>query len=282
MIFPATELRGLKMKKENKIPDQWQTPQWLFDELNSEFSFDIDLCATQENTKCHIWYKDYLNDVQIEKTYLTPRVATMREYQEIGNANYVCFMNPPYYNPRPFIEKAWEDSKHCKIICLVKCDPSTKWWATFWDYETKCWGKYCDGKGITAYYEGDDYCPVCKGSGTYSGPKPGCEVRYFPKRIQFDPPQQLIESGEVFLVNTKNGRKKWVQKCCENSSDYLNRRGYTLSDGFCRDGRVVIYLPDGEGTRSSVNCPKCKGKGYKELSGPTFPSALIIMDRRGL
>lgn len=36
------------------------------------------------------------------------------------------------------------------------------------------------------------------------------------------------------------------------------------------------------GSGYSEKCRSCKGKGYKELSGPTFSSALIIMDRRGL
>lgn len=127
-----------------KLSDEWETPQELFDELNKEFNFDIDLCATRENSKCDAYYVDYLN------------------------ANYidwdVGFMNPPYSNPKPFIEKAWEDSKHCKIVCLVKCDPSTKWWATFWQYVPN----------------------IPRG---YRGSKPGCEVRFFPKRIKFTPPK---------------------------------------------------------------------------------------------
>ena len=186
-----------------KLSDQWQTPDWLFQELNNEFHFDIDLCATEDNHKCKNWCHDYL---AFEARDLAP----------------TCFMNPPYSNPKPFIEKAWEDSKHCKIVCLVKCDPSTQWWATFWQYS----GPW------------------------YRGPKPGCQVRFVPKRIQFDPPQQLIDSGEVW----KEGRK-WVQKCNHKGSEIDN-----------------IPIP----------CVKCKRKGYKELSGPTFPSALLIFDRREL
>jgi len=146
------------------ISDQWQTPDWLFEELNKEFQFDIDLCATKENSKCPIWYNDYLKN-KCE--------GTRKDGCYVRGIGYVdalsnAFMNPPYSNPRPFIEKAWEDSKHCKIVCLVKCDPSTKWWATFWNYEDV----FLDG-GLCAL----------------EGPKPGCEVRFFPKRIKFDPPK---------------------------------------------------------------------------------------------
>lgn len=36
--------------------DLWATPQWLFDELDKEFHFTIDVCATQENAKCQKFY----------------------------------------------------------------------------------------------------------------------------------------------------------------------------------------------------------------------------------
>lgn len=36
--------------------DEWATPQWLFDELNNEFDFTLDACATDENHKCTNYY----------------------------------------------------------------------------------------------------------------------------------------------------------------------------------------------------------------------------------
>lgn len=217
------------------MSNEWCTPDWLFKELNKEFNFDIDLCATRENSKCDTYCTDYLNNEyqQISEPFLHPGkiVFESREplpFEKLLGAyredNFVCFMNPPYSNPKPFIEKAWEDSKHCKIVCLVKCDPSTKWWSTFWDYDNKS-----------------------------RGSKPGCKVRFFPKRIQFDPPMELVTSGGVWKL-----KNKWVQKC-EN----------------CIEGTVPS-----EGWGSGHFCHSCKGKSYKPLSGPNFSCALIIMDRR--
>lgn len=34
----------------------WETPQELFDELNKEFEFNLDACATSGNAKCHQFY----------------------------------------------------------------------------------------------------------------------------------------------------------------------------------------------------------------------------------
>ncbi len=130
--------------------DSWETPQWLFDELDAEFHFDADLCCTQYNNKCCIGVTSYF------------------EYEPYQGS--VNFMNPPYSNPRPFIEKAWDDSRFCKIVCLVKCDPSTRWWATFWNY--------LDIE--------DNYRQTVHRK---AGPKDGCEVRFFPKRIKFTPPE---------------------------------------------------------------------------------------------
>lgn len=31
--------------------DEWSTPQYFFDELNKDFSFTLDVCATDQNTK---------------------------------------------------------------------------------------------------------------------------------------------------------------------------------------------------------------------------------------
>ena len=36
--------------------DLWETPQALFDELNSEFHFSLDVCAIPENAKCEKYY----------------------------------------------------------------------------------------------------------------------------------------------------------------------------------------------------------------------------------
>ena len=36
--------------------DEYETPQALFDALNAEFSFDVDVCATDDNHKCRTYY----------------------------------------------------------------------------------------------------------------------------------------------------------------------------------------------------------------------------------
>jgi phage N-6-adenine-methyltransferase len=215
-------------KKDYHSPSNcWQTPQWLFDELHAEFNFDIDLCATEENSKV----------IKLGlATYCEDYLQTDLSMFEFNSA----FMNPPYSNPKPFIEKTWEDSKHCKIVCLVKCDPSTKWWATFWNYNDVIW----------------EQGTALQHTVTKRGPKPGCEVRFFPKRIKFDPPAGNPIMEPCFYCRGLGQVEKIFH-------------GYNL--GHYTTGEIE-------------QCGICDGAKElkKSLSGPTFPSALIIMDRRNI
>ena len=41
--------------------DDWETPQWIFDELDREFHFTLDPCASVFNHKCEKNYTKYEN-----------------------------------------------------------------------------------------------------------------------------------------------------------------------------------------------------------------------------
>lgn len=135
---------------ENKQSDAWETPKWLFDELDSEFDFVIDLCATRDNTKKLDFCEDYLD-----------YVASEQQYQ-------CAFMNPPYSNPKPFIVKAWEDSKYHKIVILVPNTIKT------------C--KYIDILDENA------------GQGTFRKWKRGVEIRDLSRRTRFTHPHKQSSS----------------------------------------------------------------------------------------
>jgi phage N-6-adenine-methyltransferase len=94
--------------------DDWETPQWLFDELNKEFDFDLDVCATRENKKCRNFYAKELNGLK-------------QSWQG------VCWMNPPYGREiGKWIKKAYEESlKGSTVVCLLPARTDTKW---FHDY----------------------------------------------------------------------------------------------------------------------------------------------------
>ena len=74
--------------------DLWSTPQDLFDELNKEFNFDIDVCALPENAKC--------------ERYFSPQIDGLSQKWE-----GVCWCNPPYGREiGKWVEKAYKDAKN--------------------------------------------------------------------------------------------------------------------------------------------------------------------------
>ena len=59
--------------------DEWATPQGVFDSLDAEFHFNLDPCATEDNTKCDLFYTKEQNG--LEKSWggtecsVIPRIA---------------------------------------------------------------------------------------------------------------------------------------------------------------------------------------------------------------
>jgi phage N-6-adenine-methyltransferase len=91
--------------------DEWYTPQDFYDEVNKEFMFTTDVCATHENAKCkHYFTKD--DD------------GLMQEWKG------VCWMNPPYGRVIGHWVKKAHDSK-CTVVALLPARTDTKW---FHDY----------------------------------------------------------------------------------------------------------------------------------------------------
>lgn len=58
--------------------NDWETPQWLFDELNDEFHFTLDPCASHENAKCNKYYTEEDNGL-------------LKDWHD-----EIVFCNPPY------------------------------------------------------------------------------------------------------------------------------------------------------------------------------------------
>lgn len=89
----------------------WETPPDLFDELDAEFSFDLDVCALPENAKC--------------AKYFTPEDDGL-DQEWTGT----CWMNPPYGREiKRWIKKASESG--VAVVCLLPARTDTAW---FHDY----------------------------------------------------------------------------------------------------------------------------------------------------
>lgn len=92
--------------------DLWATPQSFFNQLNTEFKFNLDPCATPENAKC--------------KKFFTKEVDGLR--QSWGGYNVFC--NPPYGRELPqWVQKAYEESKkpNTTVVMLIPARTDTKY-----------------------------------------------------------------------------------------------------------------------------------------------------------
>lgn len=95
--------------------DDWETPQNLFDLLNSYFKFTLDVCALPGNAKC--------------ERYFTPEIDGLNQDWS-ANKSDVIWLNPPYGREIvKWIKKAYESSlKGVTVVCLVPSRTDTKWW----------------------------------------------------------------------------------------------------------------------------------------------------------
>lgn len=92
--------------------NEWATPQKLFDDLDREFQFTLDVAATPENAKCDKYYTQEDNGL-------------IRDWSDS-----VCWMNPPYGgHTGKWIKKAYEESqKGATIVCLIVSSTDRSYW----------------------------------------------------------------------------------------------------------------------------------------------------------
>lgn len=124
----------------------WETPQWLFDELNKEFGpFELDVCASSKNAKCYYYcgppWESY--DDGLETDWHKPKSVMVKG----GNSKQLlvmdtsvhnwrpkaCWMNPPYGREiGKWVKKAYEESqKGCLVVALLPSRTDTQWFHTY-------------------------------------------------------------------------------------------------------------------------------------------------------
>ena len=84
--------------------DYWETPQSFFDELNKEFHFTLDACATKENSKCQRFYDEEHNGL-------------IQDWE-----GEVVFCNPPYSKKGKqdlWVKKCYEESQKPKTVVVA-------------------------------------------------------------------------------------------------------------------------------------------------------------------
>ena len=94
--------------------DEWETPQWLFDQLDQEYNFTLDVAATPDNAKCSKFY-------------------TKKDEGLFCNwSGENVFSNPPYSQIYSWMKKASEERWRAEsIVMLLPSRTDTKWFHEF-------------------------------------------------------------------------------------------------------------------------------------------------------
>lgn len=89
----------------------WPTPRELFAEVDAEFGFTVDVCASAENACLPRFWTE--RDEALLRSWEGERV----------------WMNPPYGRQLSrWMEKAWTESAHALVVALVPSRTDTAWW----------------------------------------------------------------------------------------------------------------------------------------------------------
>lgn len=90
--------KGLMSNNSN----EWATPQYLFDKLNSEFHFTLDPCSTAKNHKCNKYYTKEDNGL-------------LQNWN-----NETVFVNPPYGKDiKQWVKKCYEEHRDHNITIVM-------------------------------------------------------------------------------------------------------------------------------------------------------------------
>ena len=106
----------------------WETPQDFFDNLNKEFNFTLDPCATHKTAKCDKYYTKENNGL----------------IQDWGDN--VVFCNPPYGSEiKYWVKKCYEESQNPNAIVVMLIPART---------DTGYFHKYIYGKAEIRFIKG--------------------------------------------------------------------------------------------------------------------------------
>lgn len=254
-----------------KLSDNYCTPKNDFwDVLNEVTPFFWDACSNRDNCLANDM-KYYLtqpfgawaND-GYEYDYLTTDMVRISNnlYHESRQDRYdTIFINPPYSKKTKnhpgvegFIRKAWEDSKHFRVVMLLKADMSTDWF----NYIIKENNGNCEhiNQGEMTIKEAYKRILGIMSEHThYLKPHP-VGTLHLRKRVKFLADEEMMVADTNAYIRTSNNRKvHYLDKYNNENHDILLE-----TKNFKRGADGLIY-------------PK---------SGPTFPSMLAVLDRRNV
>ncbi|MGT7960425.1 phage N-6-adenine-methyltransferase [Escherichia coli] len=110
-----------------EIKDLWQTPKPVFRGMDREFEFVADVAANKANA--------------LVPRYITEEMDTLHyPWGAVAMPGEYVWLNPPYSNPGPFVDKAaLEHSRnHIGCVMLLPADISVSWFMNGVETANEC------------------------------------------------------------------------------------------------------------------------------------------------
>jgi len=112
--FTANKLEDKFESKNNS----WRTPKVLFDTLDKEFHFDIDLACSDDSQLCKLGF-------------------TEKENAMLQSWKGICYLNPPFglkqFPLKKWVETSYNESqkKGTTVVMLIPARTNTNWWHSY-------------------------------------------------------------------------------------------------------------------------------------------------------
>ena len=136
----------MKMNQKGRGNDNFQTPDFIFNQLNNIFNFTFDVACTSKNCKAIKGFFIDFGSNALERSWKNER----------------CFCNPPFSNKAEWIKKADHEvqNNNCPICVMIL--PSLC-------MDTKVWHEYIENKyhyemvqGRISFIDPETGKPLCK------------------------------------------------------------------------------------------------------------------------
>ncbi|MGL4939404.1 phage N-6-adenine-methyltransferase [Shewanella sp.] len=102
-----------------ELRDLWQTPDYIFTPLHHEFSFSVDVAASDKNHLLPLYFTEQDDALSVDWLSKIPK-----------GGSRAAWCNPPYSNIGPWMKKAANEAKVNGIITVmfVPNTPDAGWW----------------------------------------------------------------------------------------------------------------------------------------------------------
>ena len=203
--MPKTKMDVMFSSSSN----EWRTPKWLFDYLDSFFDFGLDACATPGNALCRAFFSrkrscldnDWAKASGGKPAFMNPPYGAEKELGDDGKMHKV----PGSPDVSDFLLRAYEESGACrgkKGIDVVALVPARTDAAFFHEL--------CS-EGSVVLIRSRVHFTLPDGQGKAGAPFPSMLVLFTSRTLTLTP-ELFGPKGSVRRVDLREVRKEWSKR----------------------------------------------------------------------